>query len=662
MSFVFPAPIDGTAALTQDLGCLLVSVLMALTLDRSRLIDRLLFGAVVTVLMLSYVAWRLSDTVPALDFTLSTIWPILFVSLEMLSIAYSLGSVLILLRASEPKVRRAADAAEAAMRSLGDWPAVDVFICTYNEPLSVLEKSLLAAQAIEYPGVVTVWVLDDTRRAALKAYCDEVGVRYLMRADNDHAKAGNLNNGLHQSASVTGAPYILVLDADFAPQRHILTRTIGLFRDRRIGVVQTPQFYFNPDPVQHNLNASAHWVDDQRVFFDVFQPARDAWDCAFCVGTSFVVRRDVLDQMGGFPTGAVCEDIWLSYSLLRLGYVTRWLNERLSIGLSAEGIAEYVTQRARWCLGTVQVALLRDGPFRGSGYRLRHRLMYAHGLLYWVCKPFLVAMLAAPAIYWLFGLPAMHADYLAFLGYGVPPLIAFWIWSAWSTDGRSLPLLTEVTHTVVAIPISIAVVSALIRPFGRPFKVTPKGNLRDRLVIDWRLGWPFLASVAITAASVIWFLVEPDKPVELPPEDILNLGWACVSMVVSLACFLVCCERPRARDERFPVGLESRARTASGVEFPCVIEALSERGATVRADLPFRDGEMVEVMVPSIGWAPCRLGGRLKGGRTDLIFDLAPASHRRMVAWLYSDAPENIARCGNMAGAIWGLTRRVLSP
>ena len=34
------------------------------------------------------------------------------------------------------------------------------------------------------------------RRSELQALCDELGVRYLTRARNEHAKAGNLNNGL----------------------------------------------------------------------------------------------------------------------------------------------------------------------------------------------------------------------------------------------------------------------------------------------------------------------------------------------------------------------------------------------------------------------------------------------------------------------------------
>jgi len=143
-------------------------------------------------------------------------------------------------------------------------------------------------------------------------------------------------------------------------------------------------------------------------FFDIFQPAKDAWGCAFCVGTSFIVRRDRLNEIGGFPSQAISEDINLTYTMLARGYETWWLNEKLSIGLSAEGIPEYITQRARWCLGTIQVALLRDGPLFGSGFTLTQRWHYLHGVLNWLCKPFMVLLLVAPPIYWFAGNPRVR--------------------------------------------------------------------------------------------------------------------------------------------------------------------------------------------------------------------------------------------------------------
>src|SRR3954470_11605258 len=368
---MFESAADISSILSIDTGLLIGLLVLSRLLDPARSRDRILFGVTAASLLVTYGSWRWHDTLPASASSVQALWQYLFFAFEALAIAYTLTSIVILFRSIDRS--KQADAAQRRMEQAGDYPAVDILICTYDEPLEILERSILTALALDYPNA-TVWVLDDTRRGWLREYCDEAGARYITRPSNEHAKAGNLNNALAITATQTNAPVIMVLDADFAPRPDVLRRTVGLLASPQVAAVQTPQFYQNPDPIQHNLLAAQSWVDDQRFFFDIFQPAKDAWGCAFCVGTSFIVRRDRLNEIGGFPSQAISEDINLTYTMLARGYQTSWLNERLSIGLSAEGIPEYITQRSRWCLGTIQVALLRDGPLFGRGYSAIQRL------------------------------------------------------------------------------------------------------------------------------------------------------------------------------------------------------------------------------------------------------------------------------------------------
>jgi len=665
-----PAPPDLWEALRAGLGTLLAVALLALLLTPRRAFDRLLMAAATTPAILIYLHWRITQTLPAHDLAFEPLWARLFLAFEAVSILYSLGAVLITLRNSDERVRAAADAGEAALARSGAWPAVDVLICTYNEPLAVLEKSILAALALDYPpGRATVWVLDDTRRDWLRDYCAEVGARYVTRADNRAAKAGNLNNGWRVTAGVTNAPLLLVLDADFAPQRRMLRRMVPLFADPRVGVVQTPQFYYNPDPIQHNLGVSAAWVDDQRMFFDLFQPAKDAWGCAFCVGTSFLVRRDLLDRLGGFPEGAVSEDIHLTHALMRLGHQTRWLNERLSIGLSAENVAEYCTQRARWCLGTIQVALLAEGPMRGRGYTLTQRLHYLHGLLHWLSKPFLPLLLVAPAVYWLGGVPAFQTDHVDFARYGIPALVCFWLHSAWISRGRSLPIFTEAAHMVAALPVSVALFSALLRPFGRPFKVTAKGGSTERMRFNRDFALCFGAIILANLGGMAWSLVAPGRPAEVPAEDVLNIVWASIAILLALVCLLVCCELPRPRaEERFRLDRRTRLRLL-GPAGPAVegarfrdISAGGARLALPAGRQPLVAGQPVWCDVPGLGTLRGRVVRVLPGGLLGLRWEVDAAERRRLVAQLFSEAPENLAGTGDLRRALTGLWRRVRNP
>ncbi|MFW8643997.1 glycosyltransferase [Rhizobium beringeri] len=139
----------------------------------------------------------------------------------------------------------------------------------------------------------------------LKAYCEEKGAIHVTRPDNSHAKAGNMNNGL----KVSSGDFIAIFDADFVPYGHFLRRTLPFFSDATIGIVQTPQHFFNTDPVQTNLGLENIWPDEQRLFFDEIAPSRDIWDVSFCCGSCSIARRKAIDEIGGFqrdPSQRIC--------------------------------------------------------------------------------------------------------------------------------------------------------------------------------------------------------------------------------------------------------------------------------------------------------------------------------------------------------------------
>jgi cellulose synthase (UDP-forming) len=652
---MFESAADSSSILSIDLGLLIGLLVMGRLLDPLQARDRILFGSTAGTLLIMYAIWRWHDTLPAFAFSVQNLWQYFFFAFEALAIVYTLMSIVILFRNVDRSGQ--ADAAQNKMECERNFPAVDIFICSYDEPLEILEKSILTALALDYPDF-TVWVLDDTRRKWLREYCAGTGARYITRDNNRHAKAGNLNNGLAVTATETNAPIILVLDADFAPCRDFLKRTIGLLSNPQVALVQTPQFYYNPDPIQHNLLAAQSWVDDQRFFFDIFQPAKDAWGCAFCVGTSFVVRRDRLAEIGGFPNQAISEDINLTYTMLAKGYETWWLNERLSIGLSAEGIPEYITQRARWCLGTIQVALLRDGPLLGSGFTLTQRWHYLHGVLNWLCKPFMVLLLVAPPIYWFAGIPAFEADYLSFLRYGVPALLGQIVYMAWISRSRTLPFFMEATHAVTAFAISATLLSAIVKPFGRPFKITDKGGDRSSPRVHWKLASVFGLISLSSAVSIVWAFASPYAASEISSVDFFNLLWAGIAMLIAFIAFLVCFELPRG-ETLFAVDQAAQLALDDGVISGHVtgLSTSSAQMSLARA-IPTRlSNQTVQLYLDALGWIEAEVSSC---SMTVIELRLRPtfAQHKQLVVTLFGSSSSNVADTARMSGAIFGTIAR----
>ena len=654
---MFETAADISSILSIDVGILFALATLSRLLDPSSARDRVLFGATTGCLLSVYALWRWHDTLAPFTFSPATIWQYCFFAFETLAIVYTLMSIVILCRSIDRSSQ--ADDAQDEMEIEGNFPAVDIFICTYDEPLEILERSILTALALDYPAA-TVWVLDDTRRSWLREYCERVGASYITRADNKGAKAGNLNNALAITEQQTNAPIILVLDADFAPRRDFLRRTVGLLSNHKVAVVQTPQFYYNADPIQHNLLATRSWVDDQRFFFDIFQPAKDAWGCAFCVGTSFVVRRDRLNEIGGFPSQAISEDINLTYTMLAHGYETWWLNEKLSFGLSAEGIPEYITQRARWCLGTIQVALLREGPLLSRGFTFTQRWHYVHGVLNWLCKPFMVLLLVAPPIYWFAGVPAFEADYLSFLRYGMPALLAPIIYMSWISRSRTLPLFMEATHAVTSFAISATLLSAVVKPFGRPFKITEKGGDRSAPRVHWKLATTFGLISLSSAASIVWAFVSPYAASEISSLDFFNLLWAGIAMLIAFVAFVVCFELPRS-DELFEIDEEAHL-FVNGEIVAGRLVGLSTSGARIDSPGAARiqlHEEQVQLHLGSIGWIDATVthaSDMIASLRLQPTFE----ERRHLVVKLFSSSYGNVTDTASLRGALRGLTRRGL--
>lgn len=251
-----------------------------------------------------------------------------------------------------------------------DGLKVDVFIPTYNEDVEMVRRTALAARAMHYSH--ETWILDDGNREAMREMAQSLGVRYLARTNNEHAKAGNLNHALPHST----ADLIATFDADHAPRQDFLMKTLGYFADPSVAFVQTPQDFYNLDSFQNRTNANSHMAwSEQSLFFRVIQRGKDYWNAAFYCGSCAVIRRQSLDSIGGFATGTVTEDIHTSLLLHKKGYVSVYHDEALAYGVAPAKIEPFLKQRVRWGVGAMNV-WRKEGILFARGLTLPQRLNY----------------------------------------------------------------------------------------------------------------------------------------------------------------------------------------------------------------------------------------------------------------------------------------------
>ncbi|MFN4128595.1 MAG: glycosyltransferase [Paracoccaceae bacterium] len=605
-------------------------------------LHRGLIFAVSAALGLRYILWRATETVAPLGFTVDAVASWSFLAIEALAMAGSFSSFLMMSRTK--------DRAEEVETHWRWWeqpdygpphqPTVAILIATYNEDLDVLERTIVGAQSLRYPHK-TVYILDDGKRDWLRDYCAVHHVEYVTRPDNKGAKAGNINHTVQLLARAENPPdYLAVLDADFVPHKGFLQRSLALFHDPQVGLVQTPQHFFNADPIQHNLGLSRSYPDEQRFFFDHVQPSRDAWGIAFCCGTSSVMRFKAVAEIGGFPTESVTEDFMLTLVLQEHGWKTVYLNEALTEGLAPEGLKEYITQRARWCLGLMQIARSDYGPFGKSKLRLRDRWSVADSVVFWLSTfSFRLAAIFFPLLYWFFNVIVVDAQLAEVLRFFAP----YYLWSlmaiSFVSRGGIIPVLNDVTQLVGAIPITAAAVMGLLKPHGHAFKVTAKGGDRGKIVVQWTLMRPFLIGLVLTLVGLmIGIFSDRFAFYDAGQGKIVILFWTIYNLLVLAMTVLACIELPRR--ERHIADAPERAKfTSVGWSGSVWLVGLARDTARIRG-VELGEGTTGKIDIRGVGRVPALvLGSSAAGVRLSLMPDDPQLRALTMRFYTEGDAP-----------------------
>ena len=609
-------------------------------------VRRLVFAGL-AVLVLRYLWWRVTVTVlPADDLSAQSIFVWTIFVIEML--AWIDTSILLIMLLRRTDRRAEASAHEARLRCMDptDLPTVDVFITTYNEPLSVLEKSMVGAASLDWPAdKLRVWVLDDGRRDWLRDYAADMGLGYLKRGDNTHAKAGNINAALKR----TNGDFVLVLDADFVPQQWFLYRTIGFFAEPKIGIVQAPHHFFNHDPMQSALQLRRSLPDEQRLFFDVIMPGRDGWDCAFCCGSNGVIRRAALETAGGgLPTSSITEDILLTMVLLRHGYVTRYLGERLAVGLAPESLEAYFVQRARWARGAIQALYLPEGPL-GTGLRLIHRLTFLP--LHWISQSlvYTTAMLTPP-IFLLTGMaPLLNVNTATVLHYQIPAIVGAVMVVRLFAQSSFVPLAQAAHAVLQAFRLLPVVFGTLIKPRGHAFKVTPKGADAQGRMLDRPTMVIALGTIALTALGLAVNLNPATRVVATEALIPIVAFWSVLNMLVlGVVASIAVAPPARRKEERFQIDLVCRVHRHADAAWARTIDLSMTGGALDGGPAGLATGDWVVVDLPGIGRIASQVMRRIRSADGTPLhgvrFDLPQGAARdALIRRLYTQGLDNSA-------------------
>lgn len=481
--------------------------------------------------------------------------------------------------------------------------SVDVFITTYNEPVELLRDTVRSAVEIRYPH--RTLLLDDGNRPEVAELAAEFGCVYLGRADNVHAKAGNLNHGLAHST----AEFVVTLDADHVPLPGLIDELIGFFRDDRTAIVQANQDCYNLDSFQHEVDwrAKTGW-QMQELFFSVIQPAKDGFNATIYCGSPAMLRRRALEQIGGFATGTITEDLHTGLRLQKRGWRVRYVNRSVARGLAAQTFAGFASQWRRWGVGSTQVLRL-ENPLFGRGLSLGQRFAYLMSYEYNVVFSWVRLLSVGTVIFASFtGIFPLLSAPLDFALFYLPFLVTnITATSLLSGNWRTAFFMERYNFVKIH-----ATLTALTGYFTRTatFQVTPKSRAPMTPI---RQVVPYVGLLFLVYTSVVWAVVQAWQTSNEGQfwAYIITASFGVYFFAVTSPAVARVLERKEARATyRFPQDLDIRAtydvqqfdangrRRLTGITFA---RNLNRRGVSLTLDdeLPIGSFVQVDLQLPT---------------------------------------------------------------
>jgi cellulose synthase/poly-beta-1,6-N-acetylglucosamine synthase-like glycosyltransferase len=290
---------------------------------------------------------------------------------------------------------------------------VSIHVPAYNEPSDMLIETLDALAALDYPDYEVLVIDNNTPDESVwrpvAEHCCRLGSHFRFFHVDPLAgfKAGALNFALRETAP--DADIVAVIDSDYVVSKDWLKDLVPVFDNPRMAIVQAPQDYRDARDGAYKALCYAEY----RGFFCIGMITRNERNAIIQHGTMTMVRRQVLEEVGGWAEWCITEDAELGLRIFERGYEASYVPHTYGRGLMPDTFIDYKKQRYRWAYGAMQILKAHARALfgaRGSGLSSGQRYHFVAGWLPWVADGFnllfniaalgwSVAMVAAPQIF-----------------------------------------------------------------------------------------------------------------------------------------------------------------------------------------------------------------------------------------------------------------------
>ena len=240
----------------------------------------------------------------------------------------------------------------------GEYPMVSILVPAHNESL-VIARTVRALLNLNYPRdryeviVINDNSSDDTDEKLGELQREFPDHRLIVVNTDAEVGGTGKSNALNIGFSLSTGSVIAVYDADNTPEPNALIILVEhLMSDEKLGAV-IGKFR------TRNKNASilSRFVNIETLMHQCMNQAGRYFFFKLCTipGTNYVIRRSIIEEIGGWDTKALSEDTEISFRLYRMGYYIRQVPSSVTWEQEPHLLPVWFRQRTRWAKGNLYV-------------------------------------------------------------------------------------------------------------------------------------------------------------------------------------------------------------------------------------------------------------------------------------------------------------------
>lgn len=269
---------------------------------------------------------------------------------------------------------------EALPEIKGEYPMVTIMVPAHNEGV-VISKTVESLLALDYPhDRYEIIVINDNSSDNSAELLGDIQRRnpqrnlIIINTDNITGGKGK-SNALNIGFARSKGELIAIYDADNTPERTALKYLVAeIINDGALGAVIGKFRTRNRD-----ASLLTRFINIETLSFQWMAQAGRWKLFKLCTipGTNFIMRRSIVESIGGWDVKAIAEDTEISFRIYMMGYRIKFQPKSVTWEQEPQTVKVWFKQRTRWAKGNIYV-IVKNIPllFDRTASKIRFDILY----------------------------------------------------------------------------------------------------------------------------------------------------------------------------------------------------------------------------------------------------------------------------------------------